>query len=89
MATTNATFEFICRTAQHQKHHLTFVHPVPTALCVEPMTEDLNAQLKAALNPIIHSHDAEILSVSEKTCVNCPNPAATVNPKPAAVDVLK
>lgn len=64
MATTNATFRLICCTPEKQIRRLSFIHPMPSVLCVEP-TEEIEAQIKPLLLRILCSHEAEILSISQ------------------------
>lgn len=54
----------------------TFIHRMPSVLCVEP-TEEIKAQIKPLLLQILCSHEAENLSVSHKSCANCSQPACT------------
>ena len=83
MATTNTKFQLLCRTPDRQNPlcRLTFTHPLPNAVCVEP-TQEIEAQLKALLISILDSHNPAVLGVSPKQCFNCPSPASTVNYNP-------
>lgn len=86
MATTNANFQLLCRNPENPTGRwcsLTFTHPLPSEVCVEP-TKEIEGQLKAVLIPIFRSHNPEVLRVSQKNCVYCTSPASAVNYTPVS-----